>query len=245
MNQLKSFNNPEFGNIEILVENGKELFPATEVAKMLGYKNPQEAIRVHCKGVREILTPTAGGEQEMNFIPEGDLYRLITKSKLPAAEKFERWVFDEVLPAIRKAGSYSSQPTTPTQALLQTVQLLAEQEQKIGEIAKSQQVHQQKLEILGHRIDNLDGIDVIGNMRQRLNLMIKKYAHEGGFTFSKAWNDFIQSYNMAYRTNLVLLKTHYLMKTGRKNISTPEYLSATEKLEDAVRVADKMLNKAS
>ncbi len=106
MNDLKVFSNSEFGELGVLVIDGKEWFPATQCAKILGYKNPQEAIRSKCKGVRKMLTPTAGGSQEANYILEGDLYRLIVSSKLPQAEKFERWVFDEVLPSIRHNGGY-------------------------------------------------------------------------------------------------------------------------------------------
>lgn len=72
----------------------------------MGYENPHEAIRNYCKGVSKILTPTNGGNQTKNYIPEGDLYRLIVHSKLKSAEKFERWVFDEVLPTIRQTGNY-------------------------------------------------------------------------------------------------------------------------------------------
>lgn len=106
MNDLKVFSNSEFGELGVMVIDGKEWFPATQCAKILGYKNPQEAIRNKCKGVRKTLTPTAGGSQESNYIPEGDLYRLIVSSKLPAAEKFERWIFDTVLPSIRHNGGY-------------------------------------------------------------------------------------------------------------------------------------------
>lgn len=106
MNDIKVFSNTEFGELGIMLIDGKEYFPATQCARLLGYKNPQEAIRDKCKGVRKTLTPTSGGSQEVNYIPEGDLYRLIVSSKLPAAEKFERWVFDEVLPSIRKTGGY-------------------------------------------------------------------------------------------------------------------------------------------
>ena len=104
MNDIKIFRHGEFGEIGLLELDGKTYFPATRCASALGYSNPQEAIRAHCKGVREILTPSKGGNQATNFIPEGDLYRLIARSKLPGAERFERWVFDEVLPSIRKTG---------------------------------------------------------------------------------------------------------------------------------------------
>lgn len=106
MNDLKVFSNSDFGELGVLIIDGKEWFPATQCAKILGYTNPQKAIRDHCKGVNKMFTPTAGGSQESNYIPEGDLYRLIVSSKLPAAEKFERWVFDEVLPSIRHSGGY-------------------------------------------------------------------------------------------------------------------------------------------
>ena len=108
MNELKVFQNSEFGELGVLTIDGKEFFPATQCAKILGHENPARAIRKYCKGVTEMVTPTNGGNQATKFIPEGDLYRLIIRSKLPSAEKFERWVFDEVLPELRKNGSYGN-----------------------------------------------------------------------------------------------------------------------------------------
>ena len=106
MTDLKVFKSAEFGELGVMTVNGKEYFPATQCAKLLGYVKPADAIRKHCKGVLKMETPTAGGIQQVNYIPEGDLYRLIVSSKLPAAEKFEGWVFDEVLPSIRQTGGY-------------------------------------------------------------------------------------------------------------------------------------------
>jgi prophage antirepressor-like protein len=105
-NPLHNFHSAEFGEITILIQSGKPYFPATECARILGYKNPQKAVRDHCKGVNDSFTPSSGGAQITNYIPEGALYRLIIRSKLPASERFERWVFDEVLPGIRKHGAY-------------------------------------------------------------------------------------------------------------------------------------------
>lgn len=106
------FNSKEFGNLEIVMVDNKPYFPATKCAEILGYVNPQDAIRRHCKGVRETLTPThnqygAKVDQQVRYIPEGDLYRLIIRSKLSTAIKFERWVFEEVLPSIRENGKYT------------------------------------------------------------------------------------------------------------------------------------------
>lgn len=106
MNDLKVFSNSEFGELGVMLIDGKNYFPATQCAKILGYASPKDAITRHCKGAIKRRLPTSGGEQDIKFIPEGDLYRLIISSKLPAAEKFERWVFDEVLPSIRQTGSY-------------------------------------------------------------------------------------------------------------------------------------------
>ena len=104
--QVKVFNNEQFGSVRIIEEDGRVLFCGVDVAKALGYTNPRKAVRDHTKGGTFRSTPTAGGMQDMSFIPEGDVYRLITHSKLPSAERFEHWVFDEVLPTLRQTGSY-------------------------------------------------------------------------------------------------------------------------------------------
>ena len=90
-------------------EEGKVLFCASDVAKALGYSNDSKAIKDHCRWVTKRYLPhpqSPSKKIQMSFIPEGDVYRLITHSKLPSAEKFESWVFDEVLPLIRKHGVY-------------------------------------------------------------------------------------------------------------------------------------------
>lgn len=111
-NNLEIFSSNEFGELRTINENGKVMFVASDIAKMLGYTNTSKAISDHCRYVtkRYIPHPQGKGTLEVNFIPEGDVYRLITHSKLPAAEKFESWVFDEVLPSIRKTGSYTAKP---------------------------------------------------------------------------------------------------------------------------------------
>lgn len=108
MHELKIFENEAFGEIRTLeTEDGKVLFCGADVAKALGYAKPQNAIQAHCRGALKQGILTNGGKQEMLFIPEGDVYRLIAHSKLPKAVEFESWVFDEVLPMIRKTGAYA------------------------------------------------------------------------------------------------------------------------------------------
>lgn len=107
-NAIKVFENPEFGQVRVVEIDGEPWFVGKDVAEILGYKNPQEAIRNHVddldKGVSEILTP--GGKQLMPIINESGLYSLIMSSKLPKAREFKRWVTSEVLPSLRKHGAY-------------------------------------------------------------------------------------------------------------------------------------------
>ena len=106
MQELQIFKNDEFGQVRTVEVEGKIYFVGIDIAKALGYSNPSKAVIQHCKGVTKLGIPSKGGKQETNCIPEGDLYRLVTHSELPSAERFENWVFDEVLPTLRKTGSY-------------------------------------------------------------------------------------------------------------------------------------------
>ena len=105
-NKIEIFNNREFGNVRTFYDGERLLFCGSDVARALGYSRPNEAVARHAKGTLKQRILTNGGEQEMLFITEGDVYRLIVRSKLPAAERFERWLFDEVVPTIRKTGCY-------------------------------------------------------------------------------------------------------------------------------------------
>lgn len=113
MTDLQTFTNAAFGKVRILYENGKPLFCGADACKALGYSNQWDALKRHCRYLvkREVPNPQSASKKvTMNFLPEGDLYRLITHSKLPSAEKFERWVFDEVLPTLRQTGQYGADP---------------------------------------------------------------------------------------------------------------------------------------
>ena len=113
--QNQVFNHPQFGEIcTVQQEEGKVLFKANDVARSLGYAEAAKAVRTHCKGV-SVLDTTIENQygtvvmQPTKFISESDVYRLVMRSKLPEAEKFQDWVCEEVLPAIRKDGAYLSE----------------------------------------------------------------------------------------------------------------------------------------
>ena len=121
MNKLKIFKNEEFGQLSVIVKNNKEYIEAIEVATILGYSNPRDAINRHCDkdGVVfsdvGVVTGFRKDKSEIiqvvskKFIDEGNLYRLIIRSKLPSAKRFEKWIMDEVLPSIRSYGTYMSE----------------------------------------------------------------------------------------------------------------------------------------
>ena len=115
-NKIEVFKNEQFGEVRTILDGETLLFCGSDVARALGYARPNEAVARHAKRTLKQRILTNGGEQEMLFITEGDVYRLIVRSKLPAAEKFERWLFDEVVPMIRKTGGYM------TDSLLERIQ---------------------------------------------------------------------------------------------------------------------------
>lgn len=113
-NDIIIFKHERFGEIGVIFEDGNPLFPATECAKILGYEKPNNAISRHCRYSLKRGVPhpqSANKTIEKIFIPEGDLYRLIMRSKLPEAVEFESWVCDRILPSLRKHGAYFTAET--------------------------------------------------------------------------------------------------------------------------------------
>lgn len=165
MTDLQIFNNPEFGEIRTLEEDGKILFCAADIAKALGYTNPNKAVNDHCRAITKRSTPISGKMQEINFIPEGDVYRLITHSKLSAAEKFEKWVFDEVLPTIHKHGAYMTpdkleEVLLKPDTLIQLAQNLKDEQEKRralevanAELTVEKQIMQPKADYFDELVD--------------------------------------------------------------------------------------------
>ncbi|WP_087172051.1 BRO family protein [Gemmiger sp. An120] len=146
MTEIQTYTNAAFGSVRVLYEDGKPLFCGADACKALGYSNQRDALNRHCRYVvkRDVPHPQSVSKTvTMNFLPEGDLYRLITHSKLPSAGKFERWVFDEVLPAIRKNGMYGADPAElerlrrSNQALRDWFSLLADSKRNLVSLQKS------------------------------------------------------------------------------------------------------------
>ena len=141
MNDINIYSNPLFGQVRTTTIDEATMFCASDVAKALGYGNAADAINRHCraKGIVKHDTLTSGGIQALTYIDEGNLYRLITHSKMPNAEEFERWVFDEILPSIRKHGAYMTDETlkkalTSPDFLIQLATELKQEQEKRKEL---------------------------------------------------------------------------------------------------------------
>lgn len=181
-NNIQVFNNEEFGEVRVIEENGKPFFCGNDVAKALGYSNAPDAMRRHCRAIAKRDTPISGKMQEINYIPEGDVYRLITHSKLPAAERFESWVFDTVLPSIRKTGGYiqgeesMSDDDLIARALVMAQKKIELREQQLKEKDAQLELQKPKVVFADHVTDSDNAIDM-GTFA--------KYAQKQGITMGR------------------------------------------------------------
>lgn len=154
-NEIQIFNSNEFGEVKTIEVNGVPYFNANDVALALGYSNTHKAISTHCKGVTKWDTPTSSGVQKINYITEGDVYRLIIRSKLPGAQRFESWVCDEVLPTIRRTGTYNT-PKTYAEALRR----LADQAEEAERLALENAELKPKADFFDAVTDSKDAVDM-------------------------------------------------------------------------------------
>jgi len=216
MNNVSVFQSVEFGSVRTIMVDGEAWFVGVDVAKALGYVRPSEAVTDHCKGTAKhrigVTTGTkVDGTQanqivEMNIIPERDVYRLIMRSKLPTAEKFEEWVVGEVLPSIRKNGMYATPITienmiaNPDFAIELLVKLKEEQANK-----KKLEVKVVKLEQeVTYKEDVIIGLvkDItLAEKRQRIN-QIMRHNFKDGTSMQDRWRLLYSEFERKYHCNI-------------------------------------------
>ena len=161
MNELMIFNNPYFGDVRIVEQEGEPWIVGKDVATALGYKNSRQALATNVdsddRGVQEMDTPS--GTQEMTIINESGLYSLILGSKLPTAKEFKRWVTKDVLPAIRKHGGYvnGQESMTPEElmaaALLMAQKTIADRDARISTLTVENQIMAPKADYFDALVD--------------------------------------------------------------------------------------------
>jgi len=180
----------------------------------------------------------ANGQIYTKFLLNFDAFMLVTMGYTTQRAMLVKVRYINEFNRMKEALQKQLQPKTQAEMLLMYAQQLVEQERRMKQI-------EEQVEVVKHRLDNIDNINTIGDPQQRLNAMIRLYALQNGLSFPKAWADFRDAFNTAYRTNLTLRMNNYKRTTGKRKITMPEYLSEVGQLEDAIRVADKLLNRGN
>lgn len=223
---ISTFNNLEFGEIRTIQKNGDVLFCGSDIARALGYARPADAISAHCKGVCVLPTPSAGGVQNTKFITEGDVYRLIAHSKLSGAERFERWVFDEVLPSIRKHGAYMTedvleQALASPDFLIELATRMKNEKAKNAQLTVSNQLMQPKADYFDMLVDRnlLTGIrDTAKELGVRQNDFVR-FLLEKGYLY-RSNKGKLRPYAAYVESGLFEMKEFVNDKTGYTDTQT-------------------------
>ena len=214
-NTLEIFENDEFGEVRTLLIEDKPYFCASDVAKALGYAKPNNAISTHCRStLKQGIATKQGNYSEMIFIPEGDVYRLIMKSKLPSAEKFESWVMDEVLPTLRRTGGYINNVDLMINTYFSDIP--DDQKVLVKGLMTNIAALQNKNSALNNENDLLSQKNLEWADRPLINSLVRAYASSIGNNFGKAWNDFKKELLYKHGINLNSRITNYLNMTGKK-----------------------------
>ena len=211
MNELQIFNNEEFGNVRSLMIDNEPWFVGKDVAEALGYKNVRDSLARHIdsddKRDGVVIHDSMGREQKPIIINESGLYSLILSSKLESAKKFKHWVTSEVLPTLRKTGSYAKVPTDPRELLMltikaheQTAQRVDVFEEKVSDLEKSTTIDSSQQHTL-EKVAKTTAIRTLGGIDSRAyQLMSRKI-------FSNIWRDYKNYFKLgSYRDTL---KTDY------------------------------------
>lgn len=227
--EISTFNNTEFGEIRTIQKNGEVLFCGKDIAAALGYADPKKAIIQHCKENGVAIYPlidSMGREQQAKFITEGNVYRLIAHSKLPGAERFERWVFDEVLPSIRKHGAYMTedvleQALASPDFLIELATRLKTEKAKNAQLTVSNQIMQPKAEYFDMLVDRnlLTGIrDTAKELGVRQNDFVR-FLLDKGYLF-RTMKGKLRPYATYVDSGLFEMKEFVNDKTGYTDTQT-------------------------
>ena len=220
MNELQIFNNPEFGSVRTITKDNEPMFCLADVCKALDITNAGNVKqRLSEKGIHNADTPTNGGMQNMVFINESNLYKVIFQSRKPSAERFTGWVTDEVIPSIRKNGGYiaNQEQLTPEQivanALIVAQNIISQKDRKIEEMKP-------KVEFFDAVADSKTAISM-NEVAKVLN--IKGYGRNNLFEFLRE-NKVLDRWNVPYQRYVDsgwfrVIEQHY-QKNGEPIVTT-------------------------
>ncbi|KYN77141.1 transporter [Clostridium sporogenes] len=234
-NKVQIFKHIEFGQIRMTEINSKHYFVAIDIAKSLGYKDTTNAIKQHCRWVVKHHIPHPQSKNktiEVNVIPEGDMYRLITNSELQSAEKFESWIFDEVLPTIRKTGGYVASEDLFINTYLPYIDEKSKMifKNTLAVVRKQNEIIALKEKEIEHKEDVIVGlVDEISlaEKRQILNRVVRYK----GANYRERWNELYKQFEMKYHIESIKNKLEKYNKNHKP------------KLKSKVDYIDKVMNK--
>lgn len=200
MNELQIFNSSEFGEIRTVTINNEPWFVGSDVARALGFKNTRDAIVTHVfeddKGVDNI--DTLGGKQKMTVINESGLYALVFGSRLESAKRFKRWVTSEVLPTIRKTGSYQK-PLSQQEIMRIQLGMIDNHEDRISNLENKMTIDYGQQQVLGDTV-NKAVIEALGGKDS------EAYKSIGKKVFAECNRDLKHYFNVNARNNVPKLK---------------------------------------
>lgn len=216
MQELKIFNNSEFGQVRTIVLDGEPWFCMVDICKSLDIGNVSQAkTRLKEDGViiNEVID-SIGRKQNTNFINESNMYKLVFQSRKESAERFSDWVTDEVLPTIRKTGGYLNN----TDLFINTYfdDIPEEQKNLVRTCLVSIEEKQKKINNLQKENDLLSQKVLQWADRPLINSIVRAYAHSLNGDFRKAWTDFKKELLYQHSINLNSRITAYLNQTGKK-----------------------------
>lgn len=220
MNELKIFENPDFGKVRTMEIDGEPYFVGKDVAEILGYSNPRKAIGDHVddedKGVTKC--DTLGGTQDLSIINESGLYSLILSSKLPKAKEFKRWVTSEVLPSIRKHGLYATEEliSNPDIAIA-AFQALKEERERNRKLTDTVAVQNQQIAELQPKASYYD---VVLNCKDLLS--ITEIAKDYGKS-AKWLNNYLHENKVQYKQGNIWLLYQNRAEKGYTNTKTQTF----------------------
>lgn len=230
---IQLFENPEFGQVRVFVEDNEPLFVAKDIAIILGYSNTAEAIATHCKSgdIEKRYVPHSNGVGGTNLqvLRESNVYRLIMRSNLESAGRFQDWVTEEVLPSIRKTGSYSVRPLSPAELIIAQGQAMLALEQK-------QREQEMKIQGLSQDVDELKRVRVEAeqqlkalplseektpekSLRAVVNELARQYQRLTGCEYSEVWNKAYKDLYYKYGISVNGIKE---LKKGESKLSKLE-----------------------
>ena len=199
MNELQIFNNSEFGQIRTMIINEEPMFCLTDLCKALELTQPSKVKeRLNKKGVNTIPTPTNGGVQQLLYVDESNLYKTIFQSRKESAERFTDWVTSEVLPTIRKTGSYQK-PLTQQEMMRIQLGMIDNHEDRISNLENTMTIDYGQQRVLEDTV-NKTVIDVLGGKESCA------YRQIGKKVFAECNSDLKKYFNVNARNNVPKLK---------------------------------------